>query len=63
MAFVVDGSGNVIQFADFIDVQDLDQRVFEANEGLTEAVVDEMLVKSTDRIVQKSNHQNGGESI
>jgi len=53
MAFVVDGSGNVIQFADFIDVQDLDQRVFEANEGLTEIVVDEMLVKSTDRIVQK----------
>ena len=50
MAFLYSGS-TVISFAEYMDVQDRDQRLFEANEGLTEDVVETLLVRSTERIL------------
>lgn len=50
MAFVTDGT-NIISFAEYNDVVSLDQRLFEANEGLTEDVVEAFLVRSTERIL------------
>ena len=50
MAFITSG-GNVIAFAEYSDVTERDQRVFEANEGLTEAIVEDMTEKATTRIL------------
>lgn len=50
MAFMTNGS-TVISFADYYDVQDRDQRLFDANEGLTEDVVEDLLIRSTERIL------------
>jgi hypothetical protein len=50
MAFIL-SSGNVISFAEYEDVLATDQRLFEANEGLTEIIVEDALVKSTTRIL------------
>jgi len=51
MAFITDNSGNVISFAEYQDVLDMDQRLFENNEGLTDDVVEELLEKGTQRIL------------
>ena len=51
MAFIISG-GTVISFADADDVHTIDQRVFEANEGLTDAIVEDALIRSTTRIIQ-----------
>ena len=53
MAFIANASGNVVSFAEFTDVTTIDQRVFEANEGLTQDIVEDMLERSTDRLIQK----------
>jgi hypothetical protein len=50
MAFILSG-GNVISFAEYEDVTARDQRVFESNEGLTDVIVEELLERSTDRII------------
>jgi len=50
MAFIKNGS-TTISFAEFQDVLDADQRLFEANEGLTDDVVENHLVRSTERIL------------
>ena len=50
MAFIL-SSGNVISFAEYDDVTAKDQRVFEANEGLTSLIVETMLERSTQRII------------
>lgn len=50
MAFVR-VSGNVTAFAAYADVVNMDQRLFEANEGLTSTVIDAFLVRSTERIL------------
>jgi len=52
MAFVVDNNITV-SFAEFQDVVDKDQRLFEANEGLSDDIVDALLIRSTDRILSK----------
>jgi hypothetical protein len=44
--------GNVISFADAADVRNIDQRVFEANEGLTDTLVEDILIRSTTRLIQ-----------
>jgi len=46
-------SGVTISFAEFQDVNDRDQRLFDANEGLTEDVVEPFLVRATERILDK----------
>lgn len=50
MAFITSGS-TVISFADYQDVEDADQRLFETNEGLTDEVVEAHLIRATDRIL------------
>lgn len=52
MAFITSGS-IVISFAEYEDVQAIDQRLFEANEGLTDVIVEDALIKSTTRILNK----------
>lgn len=62
MAFVTDGSGNVISFAEYTDVVQKDQRIFESNNlkipaesGFADVqdFVEDMLEKSTQRILLK----------
>lgn len=52
MAFIL-SSGNVISFAEYEDVLKTDQRLFEANEGLTEVIVEDALIRATTRILDK----------
>jgi len=63
MAFITDGGGNVISYAEALDVRDKDQRVFEANEidftnvpdipGSLDNYIEDLTQKSTNRINQK----------
>ena len=63
MAFVTDGSGNVISYAESEDIYTIDQRVFEANEidfvdvpdspGSLDNYLDDLCIKTTDRINAK----------
>ena len=50
MAFIQQGN-TVFSFAEFEDVVARDARLFQANEGLTQDVVEEALVRSTQRII------------
>lgn len=52
MAFVIE-SGTLTSFAEFQDVVDKDSRIFEANEGLSDDVIDKALVRTTERILTK----------
>lgn len=52
MAFI-QSNGTVTSFAEYEDVQAIDQRLFEANEGFTEVIVEDALIKSTTRILNK----------
>lgn len=52
MAFVTE-LGSVTSFAEFQDVVDKDQRLFEANEGLSDDIIDAQLVRATERILTK----------
>jgi hypothetical protein len=55
--FIIKSGGEVLSFARYEDVLEMDSRVFEANEigTLTERqeTVEDMLIRSTDRLVQK----------
>jgi hypothetical protein len=52
MAFILSGN-NVIAFAEYSDVTDVDQRLFEANEGIADAnMVEDLTAKATNRILQ-----------
>lgn len=50
MAFITQGS-TFYSFADYDDVVAKDSRLFSANEGLTQDVVEESLIRSTTRIL------------
>lgn len=52
MAFIIEGS-TVTSFADFQDVVDKDQRLFESNEGLSDDIVEQQLVRATERILTR----------
>lgn len=52
MAFVIE-SGTLTSFAEFQDVVDKDTRIFEANEGLSDDVIDKALIRSTDKILAR----------
>ena len=52
MAFVTENS-IVVSFADYDDILDRDQRLIESNEGLTDDVVEPLLVRATERILTK----------
>ena len=51
MAFIQQGT-TVYSFAEYQDVVDRDQRLFEANEGLTQDVIEDLLIRSTERILE-----------
>jgi hypothetical protein len=51
MAFIKNNKKQVISFAEYSDVLSLDQRLFEANEGLSTDIVEELLIRSTERIL------------
>lgn len=57
MAFIKSGS-NVISFAEYQDVLDADQRIFETNEGLTDDVIETTLVRATERILSRIRSSN-----
>lgn len=50
MAFIRSGT-TVISFAEYQDVVDKDQRLFDENEGLTDQIIEDILVRSTERIL------------
>ena len=50
MAFIKSGQ-TVLSFAEYQDVLDRDQRLFEANEGLTIDIVEDTLIRATERIL------------
>jgi hypothetical protein len=50
MAFIKQGS-IVLSFAEYSNVLEADQRLFEANEGLSDDVVETHLIRSTERIL------------
>lgn len=52
MAFISSG-GVVYSFAEYEDVLARDQRLFEANEGLTDVIVEDALERSTQRILSQ----------
>lgn len=52
MSFIIENDVT-ISFADYQDVVDKDQRLFEQNEGLTDDYVEEQLIRATERILAK----------
>jgi hypothetical protein len=52
MAFIIENDITV-SFADFQDVVAKDQRLFEANEGLSDDIIEQQLIRSTERILDK----------
>jgi hypothetical protein len=52
MAFII-VSSNVTSFAEYQDVVNRDQRLFDANESLTDDEVEQLLVRTTERILDK----------
>jgi len=59
MAFINPGQTGVIAFAEYSDVTDCDQRLFEANEGIADStIVEDLTVKATSRILQLIKNTN-----
>lgn len=54
MAFI-ESATTVLSFAEYNDVYIRDQRLFEANEGLTEEGVEDHLIRGTERILSLLN--------
>ena len=52
MAFIIENNVT-ISFAEFNDVVEKDQRLFTANEGLSDDVVESQLIRATERILDK----------
>jgi len=52
MAFIIEGT-TVTSFAEFQDVVDKDQRLLDANGGLSDDVIEAQLVRATERILTK----------
>lgn len=50
MAFIRSGT-TILSFAEYQDVVLMDQRLFDENEGLTDEVVEDILIRSTERIL------------
>lgn len=52
MAFITD-STDVISFAEYSDVVSRDSRLFDANESLTDEIVEDHLIRATERILTR----------
>lgn len=53
MSFIYDVDDNVTSFAEYQDVLDRDQRVFDENEGLSDSIINVLLVRATERLLSK----------
>jgi hypothetical protein len=52
MAFIVQNN-QVLSFAEYQDVIDRDQRLFDSNEGLSDDVVEPLLIRATERLLSR----------
>lgn len=52
MAFIIENNA-VTSFAEYSDVLTVEQRLFDSNEGLTDDVVENALIRATERILSK----------
>ena len=52
MAFIV-VNNQVISFADYDDVVARDRRLFDSNEGLSDNLIENLLIRATERILTK----------
>ena len=52
MAFIIENN-TTVSFAEYDDVFQKDQRLFESNEGLTDDIVEDFLIRATERILDK----------
>jgi len=52
MSFIISGT-TVRSFADYQDVVDRDQRLFEGNEGLSDVVVEDALIRASERLLTR----------
>lgn len=52
MAFIYENE-QLISFAEYSDVYDRDQRLFDSNEGLSDDRVEDLLIRATERILTK----------
>lgn len=52
MPFIIENS-NVISFAEYDDVYKRDQRLFDSNEGLSDDVVEDALIRATERVLTR----------
>tara|TARA_R110000796_G_scaffold78978_1_gene175907 strand:+ start:1509 stop:2018 length:510 start_codon:yes stop_codon:yes gene_type:complete len=57
MAFIRNGT-ELLSFAEYQDVVDASQRLFDTNEGLTEEVVENHLIRATERILTQLRSTN-----
>ena len=53
MAFILGPGGTVVSFAEYSDVTNRSQRIFEANEGFTQSNIEDLLELATARILSK----------
>lgn len=52
MAFIIENS-TVISFAEYQDVVNRDSRLFDANESLTDEIIEDHLIRATERILTR----------
>jgi hypothetical protein len=57
MSFIISGT-TVRSFADYQDVVDRDQRLFESNEGLTDTVIEDALIRASERLLTRIRNSN-----
>ena len=50
MSFIISGT-TVRSFADYQDVVDRDQRLFESNEGLDDVIIEDALIRASERLL------------
>lgn len=63
MAFVYNDTNNVESFAEFQDVWDHDQRLFDSNEGLSDSVVYPKLIRATEKILTRLKMSDWWKSV
>jgi hypothetical protein len=63
MAFVYNTDDHVESFAEFQDILDADQRLFDTNEGLSDSSVYPKLIRATERIVAKIEASHWWKSV
>jgi hypothetical protein len=57
MTFII-SNNTVLSFAEYQDVVDTDQRLFDENEGLSDEVIEDILIRSTERILSLLKNTN-----